>query len=448
MNNDGSVWRRFPGFRKSAAELTWTLLARGSGAPLALLANIGLARVLGASQFGRYTTLLSAGLVAGGVAIYGTAPVFTREIAAPKAGGRREAFLYVTRWASAVVLPFMTIAAGLVLTWLLLGVGAPPSEWEGDVAVILLIPLSGLGYLLNAILSGLGRVAQGQLLGNGWRNAWLLLGVGGMLLAGRHEAADALWVQVASYLLLAALGVWLIRRALGVAPEGGVVQDHQRRCDRSQHREWWRSATAFFGFSLGMMLFVRLDVIVVNALAGDTQAGYFGAAARLVQVVQLPGLVWLSWLQPRLAHESAQGQWRKARRTYMAGLLGVAGTTGALVLCVWPLAPWLMALFGDGFNNAVAPFRWLAAGYLAWAIAVPSLALLTMSGGEKFVAWATCGELALALVGGVLFIGQFGARGGAWAWSTALIVANGLIFVRGLWVILRKPHGDRWSRHQ
>lgn len=417
--------------RKQVADLSLTLLARGGGAPFGLAANVVLARLLGPSNFGRYMTLLSAGLVAGGLAIYGTAPVITREIASQRVHRQTDALGAVLRWAISVMGPITAVILLLLILWLRLAAGAPSSSWEEDIAVFLLVPLSAVGYTQNAILAGLHRVAQGQFLGNLWKNGWLLVGALVLLLGGQPWTTDALWIQVASYGCLALLGVWLIRRAL--AAYAGVAQRSigVTSTFRPEGRRWFASATSFFAFSIATLLFMRLDVIIVNEIAGNVEAGLFGVAARVIQVAQIPGLVWLAWLQPKLAYQSGQEEIARMRQTFLGGFAGVTGITLIVIICSWIFAPSIMQIFGTGFAAAVSPFRWLSLGYLSWAMAVPSLAILTMTGREKVVATAIWSQLFIAVGLALILVRHYGATGGACAWAAGLVASDVFLIIVG-----------------
>lgn len=431
QNITADWWRHH---RSGTLDFLLSLCARGAGAPLALIASFLLARLLGPAGFGHYMTLLYAGLVAGGIATYGVNPVLTREIAAQPPALRSAAVVDLTRWALWLTGLLSLGSIALLWLWLCFGPNAPDSNWSERIATALLVPLWVLVSVWIGVLGGLSRVGKSQALDNLLKNGLLLGGALIFFFVGIHSPTKALWLQVIGYAAAALLGVyWVVEATNKVAhdAEKGAHADNPLSLKR-RHGIWLRSASGFFGMTLATWLFVRLDVVVVNALAGGTSAGIFGAAARLAQVAQIVGLVWLRWLQPRIASQARYGKTDQLTRSLRIGLIGSAGMTSVVVFTCWLWAPDLIHLFGRGFDNAIMPFRFLLLGNLAWSIAVPYLVVITMAGREFIAAIIIWGQLGLALILSAVLIPTLGALGAAWAWTAALVAANLCIVGLGL----------------
>lgn len=396
-----------------------TLIARGMAAPLAFLANIVLARLLGPEQFGIYMALLSVGLISGGVAAYGVGPVLTREVA------RRNAPLRpILSWALRLTGVLSTAAVLVTAVWLSAGtiVGAPPSTLGDIAATSLLIPLSVWLVVASAVLNGMSLVAQGTAIGNLWKNGLLLLGALILLQLDLASANAALWVQVMSIAASIAIGIYWVTASTrsGLGADG----DNNQRPSASNASndvasavEWRRAAGHFFAVSAAISLLNRVDVVLVNALAGSTQAGVFGAAARLAQVGGIAGLAWVGWLQPRVSLYFHTGKTNSLFRALQLGLLGAVGMTAMLVVAGWFLAPWLVSFLGKGFEETQAPFRLLLVGYIFWALSVPSYALLAMTGYESTLSKLLWVQTIATLVASFPLVRTYGALGGAVAWA-------------------------------
>ncbi len=410
-------------------------LARGGGAPFALAANIIVARLLGPEKFGVYMTLLSAALVAGVIATYGVGPVLVREIAARPVEQRRTIIVTIGLWALRFAGTFTVCVMALLLVWLSFGPGSPPSVWVERFAALSIIPMYVAVILVSSVLSGMHRVAKGQVLGNVGKNGFLLVGAGIFLVMGLHRIADVLWLQVLAFALAVLMGIFWISRAM---PSGGAhsvaatMSEAGERTSKSVYREWRKSAKHFFSMSVAVVLLARLDVVIVNAIAGSAQAGLFGAAARLGQAATVAGLVWIAWLQPRMARQSRQGQAMALKRSLRLGIAGSTGMTSILVGLCWLFAPQLTGLLGGGFAGAIWPFRWLLLGILVWGLSVPFYVFLTMSGREKLVSRIIWLQVLLTLAASVPLVTSFGALGGAWAWAGGTLFASTLIFIVGV----------------
>ncbi|MGH7688749.1 MAG: oligosaccharide flippase family protein, partial [Gemmatimonadaceae bacterium] len=183
-----------------------SLVARGAGAPLALAANVVLARALGAEEYGRYLTLLSAALVAGGIASFGVSAVITREIAAQPESNRRELARGIVHWANVLTARYGLLAAGILLLWLAFGPGAPASNWPQRLLSAGLVLPSIWIITFPAGLAGLMRVPQSEAVANAIKNSLLLGGAWLITLIPIATAGVALIAQLFSTLSAGLLG--------------------------------------------------------------------------------------------------------------------------------------------------------------------------------------------------------------------------------------------------
>lgn len=413
-------------------------VARSGGAPFAFTANVVIARMLGSEGFGIYVTMLSVALVAGVMASYGVGPVLTREIAAQPENRRRAMVLTMGLWALRLTGGLSLCLVIAVLVWLNFGPRAPSASSLERLAVSCIVPMYVWAILVRSVLGGLSHVAKGQLVENIGRNSVLCVGVGILFLAGIGHVTDILWLQVLSFALPALLGTYWIFCSISRCSEQYTPTYYAEAllgsgCARDSHyAEWRKSARDFFAMSVAVLILVRLDVVIVNALAGPVQAGLFGAAARLNQVSTIAGLVWMAWLQPRMAQEFRVRKLRALKRSLSVGVIGSTSMTSFLVGFGWVLAPKLMALMGTDFNDAVWPFRWLLLGSLIWGIGVPFNTLLSMSAREQLVSKVLWVQVVLTVVSSVPLVLSFGAVGGAWAWAGGMGISNLILIIAGL----------------
>ncbi len=407
------------------------MLVQGAGIPLAFAANLLIARLLGPEKFGLYMTLLSVALIGGGLAAYGLGPVLTREISAINRTQQPETIRSLGSWALRFFAILSVVVMLITLAWLALGPRAPSSTWPERIVTVAIIPLFGASTIIAGVLSGLSQVARSQAVGMIWKNGGLLIGAALLLALGAERPLYVLLIQTASFALAVIIAVHWIRHSVP-EPVGFRGFRFKLPIEPERARMLRRSARHFLTFSIAWLLLSRLDVVIVNALAGATQAGYFGVAARLGQFGATAGLIWGAWLQPRISAQYHSGHSSGLGRLLSLGLLGAITMTTVLVIAGWFGAPELMKLMGPSFNEAVMPFRWLLLGYLPWAASVPFYAYLTMSGREKQVSWISWFQVVLTLAASVPLITYFGALGGAWAWAGGADIASLIIITVGI----------------
>ncbi len=408
-------------FSSAQWDLFRSLAMRGLGVPLAFVANLMIARLLGPAEYGAYLVLLSIGLLASGVAVFGVDRVLTREIAKSTLAMQPTILRKVYRWALKFTAVTSVLAIVVVLLLFTAGLGTPKVGWFERALTALIVPTSGASILAASILLGLGSTPGSQALDNVVKNGVLLIGVLCMSsLALNVGANEVLSVQIMAFFVAGVVGALWVRRLLNQRQAGGGNMLPVNASD-VERASWRRSAGYFFAGSAAILLLGRLDVVLVNALGGETTAGLFGAAVRLAQVAGVGGLVLMAWLQPRFAKAVVEQQNGRIRHLVWRGIFASFGLTAIVVFFGWVFASELMGLMGGGFEQAIWPFRWLLLAYLGWGLAVPGYALLAMSGHEAVIARVSWIQF-FGTVGLTFFlVPSFGSLGGVWAYGAGMI---------------------------
>lgn len=403
-------------------DLLLSMMVRGSATPLAFVANVLIARLLGPANFGSYMTLLSVGLIAGGIAGFGVAPLLTREIPKVPHEGRSRMVVVAGRWALGLTTRVSLVVIVISAAWFALVPGVMSGQWLGKLAALGIIPAYAWLTVMSGTLAGLARVAESQAVTNIIKNGALLFGVIVLYAAGADTVSGLLFVQVVSLLLACGVGVYWIFNAIAYeSPTSGSVAPP---IDTHTRRVWQRTARNFLIMSLTWLFLGRFDVIIVSTLSSTTQAGYFGAAARTAQLANIGTLVWLAWLQPRVSEAAHFERLHRLNRLILAGLSGAVGVAGVLIVTAWFLAPLIMHLMGSGFQAAVVPFRWLLLGYFIWAAGTPFFALLSMTHREALLSRILWMQLLLTFLASFPLVKEYGALGAAAAWSAGMVFAG------------------------
>ncbi|HET9519376.1 MAG TPA: polysaccharide biosynthesis C-terminal domain-containing protein, partial [Actinoplanes sp.] len=188
-----------------------------------------------------------------------------------------------------------------------------------------------------------------------------------------------------------------------------------------------------------------VGVLLTAALAGQAQAGIFGAVGRYV----LAGLLVMQGLRlalaPQLSKLLGSGRTAAAAAVYRR-------TSTAIIALSWPLyavlatyAPGFLSLFGAEFAAGAPAMAVLCVAMLVNSGAGLVQTVLLMSGHSRRHLVAAATGLAGNLILGVTLIPRFGALGAALAWSVAIVVENVLAAVAARRV-LGEPLFDRLTR--
>ena len=192
----------------------------------------------------------------------------------------------------------------------------------------------------------------------------------------------------------------------------------------------------FWGFALPRAVSAAIDagsmwvgVLCTAALAGQAQAGVFGAAGRYALV----GLLVMQGLRVAIAPQLSR-LFGAQRRTEAARIY--RRTTVWIVLLSWPaylllavFAPAFLRLFGDQFGAGAGPLAVLAVAMLVNVGVGLVQTLLLMGGDSRRHLTATAAGLTVNLTGCALLIRPYGAFGAAIAWAAGIVVENVLAAV-------------------
>ena len=214
------------------------------------------------------------------------------------------------------------------------------------------------------------------------------------------------------------------------------------------------------------LLNLRLDVIILGALAGPAQVGVYVVASKLAELLRLPALA-LTWVTyPQFARSGASGS------SGDSGDSGDSGTAGgsrgpahpsvdddvaedALTPHSLPGLPRLLAigtalavvvaaggflvlplLYGAEFDSARWPAAWIAMGLLAQPAAGVASGFLLGTGRPGLNSAVLGAGFAITVVLDVLLIPAHGFNGAAWASAVSYLVTD-VLLVRA-WCRLRR----------
>lgn len=365
---------------------------------LGLGAQVIIARTLGLAGYGEYAALGAVATVAAAGADLGLLGLASRDVVT---GGVRLDDLSRTRLRPSLAVLALALAVAPTSTTLAL--------------LLLAMLLTGWVEFLGAGLRSLGRRDLEATLLVLQRGA-LLVAVAWLAPHGPTPAGVAA-VHAAAAVPVALLAAWMARRVEPPARGGatGVPRDLLRRAaPLALH-------SAFF------LLGMRVELVVLQAIAGDAAAGAYAAALRVVETLgAVPNAV-SAGAMPALTREAAGSGSGVRRRTLATAMVLAVPAAAAIALEASRVAS---AVFGPGFHDAVPPLRVLAAALLPLFTGNVLLHLLVASGRYHRLPWLSGGRVVVGATAAFALATPWGPVGAAAAYllsELALAVAAAAI---------------------
>jgi len=390
------------------------------GVGVAYVGNVVLARLLGAAEFGLFTYVFNwrAFLTVPGLAGLGGGTLrFIPAYVGRESWTLLAGFVRFSRATVVVASLFTALATASIVAWIW-----KPSEPIVHVFWWAAASLAFQVLILQStnVLRALNRVVASQLPQLVLQPFLQIALFAAAVFVGAPRSASSAMVAV---LIAGALVAVLV-----VALEGRSLPDAARAIAPSyEPKVWVRSMVPLLWIQGIAMAMDRADVLVLGTIAGPTQAGVYSAASRIASLVGFGTAAVSVWAAPGFSERHA--------REDKAGLQDLVRIAARLIffltlpatIGVWVLGPFLLGLFGSGFESALHSLLILTFGQLVGALVGPAGFLLPMTGGELVAArmLAVCAGLNLVL--NVALVPLLGMEGAAIGTSVARVVQAALL---------------------
>ncbi|QPC91658.1 lipopolysaccharide biosynthesis protein [Mesorhizobium sp. INR15] len=398
----------------------FALLVYIGGAGLTSMAQLGIARLVGATSYGIYSYTLAWSTVLASLSMLGFNVSLLRFVPAYRAAGRldlaRGVIIFALRWSLlAATLAGLTGAALVIFlssqhldqqlqATLLLGMAAVPLITAYAIGATL---VRAFGGVVSALLPE--RVA---------RDGLLLALLGGAAFSG-WWTLDARFAMMAVVASSAVTVVLVLVTATKLRPAG--LRDTQAAYSG---RQWW-SAVPPTMLITGLDVFVsRTGVVLLGSTGQVREAGIFALGLNVALLVGLSSVAVSTMFSPTAAdlharqdHEALQ---RLFSRAAVLSFGGAMATACPLLLVTEPLLRW----FGEDFVAGALIARILIMGYVCTAFCGPQLNLLTMTGHEWAAATTMVAGAAVNIVACAIGMKLDGTIGAAVGVVLALVVWN------------------------
>ncbi|MDQ3980412.1 MAG: oligosaccharide flippase family protein [Actinomycetota bacterium] len=354
-----------------------------------------LSRQLGPAGFGELSVIFTVAILASTVAEFGTNYVVVAEMAAHP-WRRRElaAGLALVRGVAGALLA----TTGSVV---LVGVfDRPDAAWAGGavLATLPLAALTGLTVLHQARL----RPEIGAALSLGQSVLWLVA----VVVAGTLGASLAFYG-------LAYLLVGLVQAAAAWATVG------------REHPAWscWRPAAGWIvrrSWPLGIAtvlgaVYYRLDAVLVFELSGADAAGFYSAAYRFLDVLQLVPAALAGVLVPLFASACARGDREGSERVLRLAVTVAAAVALPVAAGAFVAADRIaVAVFGPAFTPTGDVLAVLPLAFFSITTGYMYAAMLVALGQVRVLAVVAALAAVLSVTADLIVIPTWGAVGAAW----------------------------------
>lgn len=388
-----------PGFRKAAANLGWLFAERMGRFVFGALVGLVVARYLGPERLGSLSYCVALVTLLGFVPALGLDAILKRDLLkAPE----RTAELLGSAWV-------LRLGAGVVgcilvsgMAWVGAGLAGDEPRLLRALALLLFQPALFLPELWlqthlrakDAATAQLGALAVASVVRLG-------------LIVNEAPVTAFAWV-IAGEMGLGAAGFWMIARRAGLRMPGTAA------CGATMRRLLVEAWPLMFA-SLAIVVYMKIDEVMLRQLAGPAAVGIYAAAAKLSEVWYFLPIALASSVLPALVRAQQNDAVEYGRRQQQYYDLSAAVAYG-LSVPIALLAPWIVRLaYGEEFAAAgpiLAVHIWSSVFVF---LGVARGQWLVNEGLQGFYLAATAAG-AVANVGlNFIFIPRWGGLGAAWA---------------------------------
>lgn len=384
---------RIPAWSASRAGLL-VLAFRAAAAGVGVVVTALLGRALGPRGFGELSVIFAVAVIAGGLTDFGATPIAVADMAGdPARRGEVAAGLAGLRFAGGVALALLGGA-------FVLAIGHRGQSPGAVVAILATVPLAGV-FSLVALPSARLRPQVGASIGLLQSGLWL---VAVAVLAAAHAPLVAFGLAfLGCGAFQAGAAWWAVRR------EPVAWSRWRPEAARLARRAWPLGAAAAL-----TTLYYRVDALFVYRFSGAAEAGFYAAAYRFLDVLQLLPAALVAVVLPVLASVRRADEARARRVVSLA--VGVAAAAGAGVAFGGLVVgrPVVAAVYGSGFARAGTILPILGLAFFSIATGYVYANALIARGDERVLGAVAAVAAVASIVADALVVPRWGGVGAAW----------------------------------
>lgn len=393
-----------------------SMAGAGTGAIIGYIVTAVIGNALGTSGAGRVYAVIAIFTIACNVLELGADTALVRFMSRFKALRRPETYRPTLVVA---IIPVLVIGIPIsaVLAWI----------FPDLRPIVFLVLVASLLQVVLGATRGLGSVVPFTLIANIGLPTLRLALVAGAAIAGLGVTGVLqAWAAPFAIALLAACIVLsrLVRSAPKTKPS--EITDN----GTSLWRSFWGFSSAR-GFAAAVEITLEWsDVLLLGLLSSPAEAGIYAVVTRCVRAGQIVDQAVRVAVSPTVSAAFAVEDYASVSRSYLM-------VSKAMVVLQWPFyillavfGPWILAIFGKGFNEGSPALALMSVTMLVSAVAGMVQTLLLMGGRSGWQLTNKSIVLAFSVGLNLIVIPHWGFMGAAMTWSLATLLDIGLAAFR------------------
>lgn len=407
------------GRKRLAADSIGALVVYSAGAVLAYIAQLAVARVVGADSFGIFAYVLAWTTLLAYVSTLGFHVSLLRFLSTYRARNdwplARGVLRYTQRRVAGMALSIASLGALVVFG---LRHRMPVEMVTAFLIGLAAVPVMALHLLSAAAVRAFGGVLTAIAPERLARDLTLLavLGMAWLLALAPLDGRLAMMGALAG----AAMTLILLRLFMRRLRPDQI----DREPEQSAHAEWWQPMLPLGVIMVADNLMCRAGIIVLGLSGNTREAGVFAVAYGIALLTTLPRMAVATVFAPTVSALHARGDraglQELSAKAAVLSLIGTLCMAAPLMLLVTTLLVW----FGPDFRSGAPVVGILVLGHVVSAACGPQQHLLTMTANESTGARIFAGTAAVNLLGCVLLVEPLGMIGAAIATSVSLMAWN------------------------
>ena len=401
-------------FSQTSRDTLISFSGLGTIAVVGMIFSIITARGLGPSTFGLFSALTALVTLLSSLGDLGISSALVNFL--PKVADRRSVLISVTFW--------FQIAVTLVLTLALMAAGffhnfiIPGSTPQHFITIGVLTGLYVLQGFALGIFNAEKKFLRASIL-QGSDSIIKLIIVAGLFFSRNLNIELAILANVFSTLISLIYGFWgEFRNIRPIFPRAQLAEIFQF--------SKWIALSRTFGVMVS-----RVDVILLNLLAGSFQAGIYSAASRIALVFALL----VSSIGAVTAPRFSAFIRKEDIKSYLKKVALMVGGISLIMLSTVALAdPLVRLIFGEQYLAAIPVFRAMTLAMIPFLLSViTSQPLIYSFNQPKFFSWITIIQVVTIISLDLIFIPRYQALGP----TISLGIANVIVVALSGWKLYR-----------
>ena len=353
------------------------LLFRLSGLGLIFLLQVMLARLMGPSNYGDYTVIITTVNLLLVLSVFGFDSSILRflpSFIAKKDYSSANGFVRFSY--RMITILSILCSIGLFIFLLTKAKKNNIAFSEGLFWGVLLIPFLAFVYQASAVLRSLNKIKTSLL------SVYFLFPVlMGLTCLYYYYSNDRLTVDAAMLINLgcsAAICIFINRRARKVLKEQAPSENLS-----FESRKWISVSSILFLTTAFDLLLRQSDILMVSYFLGNTKAGYYSVAAKLALLASLGLSVADYVFMPKIAALFEGRQLMKLQQFVRNSSLQILSITLPVVFLLFLGGKWILGFFGNAFSFSYVPLIILLCGQVINAMTGMVGGLMSMTGYQK-----------------------------------------------------------------